>query len=166
MKIPGRLSTKLLCTMMITTMFMVNQRPVDAFEFHENPKHIIIPAIELSLPVVTSQLSYNTWEVSPIYASFGEFTALPGTAGNTVIFAHARPGLFQDLSKLKVGDVIQVFTAYDWFTYQVEDTFTVSPEKVDVILSDEKYELTLFTCTGVGDISRYVVRAFLIPTVN
>lgn len=151
---------------LMLTVYGLTRSPVSAFEFVQEPNHIIIPSLHLSLPVITSQLSYNTWEVSPVYASFGQFTALPGTAGNTVIFAHARPGLFINLPQLKVGDIIMVYTKLDSFSYRVEDTFTVKPEEVEVILSDEKYELTLFTCTGVGDVNRYVVKATLIPTLR
>lgn len=127
----------------------------------EEPLHILIPSAQITLPVVTAKIAYNTWEVSETTASFGEGSSLPGTIGNTVIFAHARPGLFGSLPDAKVGELVYVFTKHDWYTYRVIERLIVSPDNTAVIQQSSGAELTLFTCTGPGDSHRLVLKAVL-----
>jgi LPXTG-site transpeptidase (sortase) family protein len=133
-----------------------------AAAFTQAPSRIIIPSLNLSLPVHTSKIIFNTWEVHLDGASFGEGTTLPGNKGNTVIFSHARVGLFGSLSSVKKGDLVHVFTHNDWFVYKVDDTFTVEPDRIDVLDNHNKYELTLYTCTGDNWTKRFVVKATLL----
>lgn len=130
--------------------------------FNESPSRIIIPSLNLSLPVHTAKVIFNTWEVHLDGASFGDGTTLPGNIGNTVIFSHARIGLFGSLTSIKKGDLVHVFTHNDWFVYKVDDTFTVDPDRVDVLDNHKKYELTLYTCTGENWSKRFIVKATLL----
>lgn len=127
----------------------------------EEPKHIYIPSAAISLPVQTAAIAYNTWEVSDTTASFGAGSSLPGTVGNTVVFAHAREGLFGNLPQVKVGDLIYLFTDHDWYYYRVTDRMIVAPTQTGVIQNSNGAELTLFTCTGPGDSHRLVLKAVL-----
>lgn len=147
----------------VCNLWLPNQ--TSAFDFQQEPSLITIPAIGVSLPVINGPLTTTTWEVSPHSASYGQYTALPGAGGNTVIFAHARRNMFKDLPQLQKGDIIQVFTQYDAFSYIVEQTLIIDPTEVDVIFSQDKNELTLFTCIGPRDIYRFVVKASLIPQI-
>ena len=131
-------------------------------EFNAPPNKIIIPKVSINLPVFTAQINYDTWEVRMDGASFGQSTTYPGNIGNTVIFSHARPGLFQDLPNLQIGDYIHVFTAQDWFVYKVAKVLVVDPNDTGEIFSSNKHELTLFTCTGINYSKRFVVKAILV----
>ncbi len=135
---------------------------VYAFEFNLPPKKIIIPSVDISLPVFTAKIAFNTWEVRKDGASFGESTAYPGNNGNTVIFSHAIPSLFGNLDQVKKGDSIHLFTDYDWLVYRVTEIKVVDPENIEVLFSDGGHTLTLYTCTGPNDEKRLVVKASLV----
>lgn len=135
---------------------------VNAETFTSPPSHIFIPSIDISLPVHTAQIVFDTWEVHLDGASFGDGTTIPGNIGNTAIFSHARAGLFGDLPKVKKGDMIHVFTDTDWFVYQVEDISVVSPDRVDVLDNHNAFELTLYTCIGENYTQRLIVKAKLL----
>lgn len=137
---------------------------VEAFAFDQAPTKIIIPSADINISIEPAEIGFNTWQTSPITASFGLGSALPGTIGNTVIFAHTRPRLFANLGAVHVGDQIHVFTDIDWFVYEVREIFTVSPEDVSIIKQGQFRELTLFTCTGTKDVRRLVVKAALVPS--
>ncbi|PIS16008.1 hypothetical protein COT62_00635 [Candidatus Roizmanbacteria bacterium CG09_land_8_20_14_0_10_41_9] len=145
--------------------FIFFPKPVLGFEFHDHPTKIIIPTLRISLPVSTSKVTYNTWEVSHNKASFGETTAVPGMDGNTVVFAHSMPHLFGDLPKIRKGDQIYLFTDQDWFTYVVFDTYTVQPDDIKALSRKQGYELTLYTCVGKNYQQRFVVKARLTTTI-
>ncbi len=136
-----------------------------AYDFNSPPNRIIIPSLSINLPVSTAKIAFTTWEVSLTGASFGESSSLPGNIGNTVIFAHVRPGLFLDLPKIKVGDVVHVFTSKDWFTYKVKQIQIVDPENISVLDSSSDYELTIYTCTGKNWSQRFVAKAELVNSI-
>ncbi|MBI4079505.1 MAG: sortase [Candidatus Levybacteria bacterium] len=128
------------------------------------PLKIIIPRLSLSLPVVSVPISNDTWEVSTAAASFGESSAKPGQIGNTVIFAHAKPQMFQSLPNLQTGDVIHLLTKSRWFTYKVHNTTVVDPKDTSVLTAKRPFELTIYTCIGKQFEKRFVAKAALIAT--
>ena len=101
-------------------------------------------------------------------------SALPGSAGNTVIFGHdtlpqlSKPGeplsIFNPLLKAKVGDEVSI--SYDGVTYRylVRQIFEVKPTQIEVLAQDyNRYDLTLITCTPPGTFfRRFIVRAELV----
>jgi sortase A len=101
-------------------------------------------------------------------------TALPGVPGNTVIFGHStlsqlyKPydpvSIFNPVVKTKVGDEIVI--NYDGVTYRyiIRETLIVKPSQVEVLAQHEnKYELTLITCTPLGTyLNRFIARAELV----
>ncbi len=135
---------------------------VKAGTYDEAPTKIVIPALRLALPIHTSKVIFDTWEVHLDGASYGEGTTLPGNIGNTVIFSHARIGMFATLPKIKKGQIIHVFTKNDWFVYKVEDIFVVNPDRVDVLDDHHQYELTMYTCIGADYSQRFIVKAKLL----
>ena len=143
-------------------LFFLAVCPVFATAFTQEPTRILIPSAEIDLPVVSAEVGFNTWQTSTTMASYGSGTTPPGLIGNTVLFAHARLGLFGSLYKVQVGDLIHVFTSLDWFVYRVEEVRTVVPEDISIISPQQKLELTLFTCTGPNDAHRLVVKAVLV----
>src|SRR5581483_6262607 len=147
----------IICLFIIAFSFL----PSKAFaqQFSETPVEIIIPSLHLDLPVTTAKIVYDTWEVNEVGASFGEGTTIPGNEGNTVIFAHDRPNLFQTLSSINKGDYINVFTNNDWFVYKVYETKIVDPSDVNVLIAQKNHMLTLFSCIGVDYSKRYIVKA-------
>ncbi len=149
---------------LILFLFQSATRGSLANEFSETPTEIVIPSLNVSLPITASQVTYDTWEVSEVGASFGVGSSLPGLKGNTVIFAHARPNQFASLPDIHNGDYIHVFTNKDWFVYKVYKTKIVRPQDITVLAAEEVHELTLFTCFGSDYSQRYIVKANLITT--
>jgi len=149
----------------ITLFFFVFGTKAYAFEFNSPPKKIIIPSLDISLPVTTTKIINDTWDVSYSSASFGETTTIPGNLGNTVIFAHSMPHLFNDLPDIKKQDIIHVFTDKDWFKYKVVEIKIVEPEDINVLMKNGNYELTLYTCIGNNWEKRFIVKAILISSI-
>lgn len=125
----------------------------------ETPTHIVIPSVSIDLPITPAKLVRGYWETSLTTASFGEGSAAPGTGSNTVVFAHAREGLFLPLKDVNVGDRIYLLTQSRHFSYTVDTITEVNPTDVYTIRSTEDERLTLFTCSGFFDSKRLVVVA-------
>ncbi len=124
-----------------------------------DPVRILIPSVEIDLPVVDAKVVNGYWELSDNTASYGLGSGHPGTAGNTVIFAHARQGLFYNLKDVKTGDIIYIFTKNKWYRYKVNKITAVYPNQTDVIAPTRTDTLTLYTCTGFYDEKRLIVTA-------
>jgi len=129
--------------------------------FNSYPSRIVIPRLKISLDVKPASIVFETWEVRKDGASFGEHSAMPGNFGNTIIFSHALPELFGNLKYVNEGEIIHIFTDFDWFTYKVTKKEIVSPEEVEILDRINNYQLILFTCIGPNDIQRLIVTATL-----
>ena len=123
------------------------------------PVRILIPNANIDLPIVSAKVINGYWELSETTASYGLGSGLPGENGNTVIFAHARDGLFYNLKDVKMGDIVYVFSKNMWFRYKVNKITAVYPNEVDVINPTKTQVLTLYTCTGFDDQKRLIVQA-------
>ncbi len=123
------------------------------------PQRIIIPSISVDLPIALAPVIKGYWKVYPDKAGFGDGSAFPGEKGNTVIFAHARYGLFLSLQDIKVSDKVYILTGDKWLSYKVKDIKTVLPNNLEVIAPTPDETLTLFTCSGFADSKRLIVTA-------
>lgn len=130
-------------------------RPVDK---NSLPVRIIIPSLSIDLLITPSNIVNNAWEISETSASYGMGSAVPGTNGNTVIFAHARKGMFGDLRQIKTNDKVYVLTRKDWYEYKVIQTKIVFPDEIEVIKPTAQETLTLYTCSGFADTKRLIVQ--------
>lgn len=125
------------------------------------PVKIEIPSLNISLPITVSTISEKgIWEISEAGASFLGSSGVPGSDTNTVIYGHNKKYLFGSLVSLKTGDKIFI-QSEDGIQHQyiVEETKTVSPNEISVVLPTDEERLTVYTCTGFLDSKRFVVRA-------
>ncbi|MBQ9388115.1 MAG: sortase [Lachnospiraceae bacterium] len=103
-----------------------------------------IPALQLELPVL-NEWSYDNLKKAPCRWF--------GTAyrGNMVIAAHNYKTHFGKIQSLEKGDEI-IFSDVEGneFRYQVSMIEILSPYSVDA-MKDDKWDLTLFTCTYGGE---------------
>jgi LPXTG-site transpeptidase (sortase) family protein len=125
----------------------------------EPPSRIIIPRLNINLPVFHAKIIDGVWETTLEGASHGEGTANPGQSGNTVIFAHARVGLFLPLRYIQNQDQIYILTKNNWYPYQVKEIKRVFPNELEVISPTQDETLTLYTCDGFADRHRLIVIA-------
>ena len=123
------------------------------------PVRILIPKVQIDLKVIDAKIVDGYWELSDNTASYGMGSGHPGEKNNTVIFAHAREGLFYNLKDVGLGDIIYVFTKNKWYRYKVNKITAVYPNQTEVIKPTKSEVLTLYTCTGFSDEKRLIVQA-------
>src|SRR3990172_1164395 len=147
------------------------------------PKRIVIPELSIDLSIKKAQIKGGYWEVFPDAAGWGEGSGLPNEAGNQVIFAHAREGLFLPLREVKQGMRIYVMNESEvdlstlpsevasafqdkgqenirtssWYSYEVVDIKEVYPNQTEVIKPTDDETLTLYTCSGFADSQSLIV---------
>ena len=121
------------------------------------PVRIIIPELGIDLDVQESKIVNGYWEVPEDRAAWGEGSGVPGYAGNQVIFAHARDGLFTNLENIEKEMHIYVLTDEDWYAYEVSEIKEVYPDQTEVIAPTDNERLTLYTCSGYKDSKRLIV---------
>lgn len=122
--------------------------------------NIKIPKVNLDLPVVSTSIKNGVWEVPQVAVGHLDQSATINSEGNIVLYAHNTNNLFGPIRWLSVGDEI-ILTGIDGrgYKYQVSETITVKPNIVDYVLSTDSERLTLFTCTGLFDLDRFIVVA-------
>jgi len=125
------------------------------------PTKIEIPRLNIDLPITVNSISEKgIWEISETGASFLNLSAMPGSSSNTVIYGHNKKHLFGPLVQIKIGDEIIIHTENNEAkNYQVQEILTVTPDEISVILPTKEEILTVYTCTGLLDSKRFVVRA-------
>lgn len=117
------------------------------------PVRIQIPALGIDLKVIDGYYNKTnkTWTLTKDMAHYATMTPQPNNAeGNTFIYAHNRKGVFQALSKVKVGDEVIVTTDNSHtLTYKFRTAYETNQN--DAALFDYKGApiLTLQTCSGV-----------------
>lgn len=125
----------------------------------EVPAKIIIPRLNIDLPVIEAKVVDGYWELSENTASFGLGSAFLGDSGNSVIFAHARDHLFGPLKRIIPKDKIYVLSKKHYYNYEVTEIKTVYPNQTEVVDKTSDERLTLFTCSGFLDSQRLIVVA-------
>lgn len=138
---------------------VINSELLSSKKIEDSPVRILIPKADIDLPVVDAKIVNGYWELSETTASYGLGSGHPGEKGNTVIFAHAREGLFYNLKDVKTGDTIYVFTKDEWFKYKVNKITQVFPNQTEVIKPTKNETLTLYTCSGFSDEKRLIIQA-------
>ncbi len=123
------------------------------------PTRIIIPALDIDIPVKQAKIIKGYWEVPTDSAGFGLGSSYPEENGNQIIFAHARKGLFLPLQNAKQGQMVYVMTNIMWYAYKIEEIKEVLPSQTEVIAPTSESVLTLYTCTGFADSKRLIVKA-------
>ena len=123
------------------------------------PTRIIIPSVSIDLPVKKALIIAGYWQVFTDSAAWGDQSGIPGRAGNQVIFAHSRSGLFLPLKDVQLGAKIYVLTDDKSYVYEVKEMKDVKPNQIEVVAPTTDETLTLYTCSGFGDIERLIVVA-------
>lgn len=115
---------------------------------------IQIPRLGIDLAILEGDVERDTvqQETPESYAFHLPGTAVPGTAGNAYIYAHARRGMFITLWDVAIGDEVRIGTP-DGRTlrYVVSEIHPrVPPGEVVWAAPDGPERLTLQTSTGPG----------------
>jgi|GEM_PF-2528055 len=123
------------------------------------PIRILLATQNVDLPVQIAPVIGDTWQVFENAAGLGTNTA----KNNLVIFAHARPGMFDRLGELQIGDHFYLFGTTTWQNFEVIDKSYILPEDINTVLKTDNTRLTvtLFSCDGPNDEKRVVIKAIL-----
>lgn len=129
------------------------EMPTIQVDGHDYIGTIEIPALELSLPVM-SQWSYSNLKLSPCRFEGSAYL------DDLIIAAHNYRSHFGGLKNLAVGDDV-VFTDVEGnvFRYKAAELETVDGNDLEALESGD-WDLTLFTCT-LARTTRVVVRCEL-----
>jgi sortase A len=143
--------------------------PVVRLAANSPPTRLVIPGIELDVPVVPVGVKMRgagpnaraVWDDVPNAAAFHQTTAYPGNLGNTVINGHRDifSAVFRQLDKVVVGNEIVLYVGDVAYPYTVTETLVVPEtfasakqraENLRLIGHMPEERLTLVTCTPVG----------------
>ena len=124
------------------------------------PLSISVPTLKLNLELEPGFILDGKWTVSSQKANYLFTAGRPGTPANTIIYGHNTRKIFGQLYRLKKGDEL-VITIQDGqeFEYEVAEKLTVKPDQLDYLAGHGQEELALYTCTGLLDSKRLIIRA-------
>lgn len=126
----------------------------------ELPINISIPSIGINLPIDLGEIKNGVWQISYNHPTFLNTSARPATGGNIVIYGHNKKAIFGNLPYLSVGQKIYIqTTGAKIYTYLVYEKDFVSPDRVDLVSPTKTDELTVYTCWGLFDSQRAVIKA-------
>ena len=123
------------------------------------PESLTIPSVNISLPIYPAKITGNRWEQTTKGISFLSTSALPGNAGNSILYGHNWPNLLGPLHKVKPGQKVYVRYGTITHSFTIHYVGVVNGDDVSVIAPTSDVRLTLYTCTGFLDQKRLVVTA-------
>lgn len=133
---------------------------IEAINGHMLVAIIEIPSIKLKQPVVEG----ITEDVIKYFLGKFPESSMPGEVGNFAVAGHRVSDFtdaFINLYKVKTGDEVIVTTVDGRYTYEVDNSFIVDPDQVEVLEKADYEKITLITCT-IGSKRRVIVTGRLI----
>ncbi len=123
------------------------------------PTHITIPWY-VDVDIEPQVYHDGQWTVSQNQASYLTASALPGEDGNTIIYGHNKRGILGNIRALSGYEKITLtLTDGTLKVYQVQSMKEVAPNDTRLLSPTETETLTIYTCAGLLDSQRFVVRA-------
>lgn len=130
------------------------------------PVKLFIPKLSKTLNISPGEAVKNRWTISDTGVSYLADSAPPGTAGNSVIYGHNRNNILGKLPYINHGDKIYVLlNSGEIVIYEVAEEKEISPYQVEILSQTADSRLTIFTCSGFLDSSRFVVIAKQLNTI-
>ena len=123
------------------------------------PIHISV-GDKIRIRVVEATKVNGALVVSPTSANHLLASALPGEAGNIIIYGHNVNAIFGYLVDARIGDPVGIYTNDGKLhKYKITDIHIVDPSQTALLAPTTTEVLTLYTCTGLLDSLRFVARA-------
>lgn len=124
------------------------------------PVQVIIPSLKIDIPIDLSEIKDGVWGISYKNAAYLASSAAPGGGGNIVIYGHNKRPIFGSLPYLSIGQKVFIKTqSGKIYVYEVYKKDFVNPDRIDLVSPTNREELTLFTCWGLFDSQRAVIKA-------
>jgi len=125
----------------------------------DRPVQVIIPSLKIDLPVESANIKNGVWDISYSNATFLNSSSRPGNGGNVVVYGHNKKLIFGNLPYLSIGQKITIKTEDGTlYNYEVYRKDFVKPDRIDLVSPTDHEELTLFTCWGLFDSQRVVIK--------
>jgi LPXTG-site transpeptidase (sortase) family protein len=141
---------------------------------NKNTPSLVIPSLDVNIPIYGVELRNGTWDVSWLWDQAGwlEGTAYPTSNGNSAITAHVvtadgEDGPFARLKFLTSDDYVFIVNSGYRYIYKVDSINYIKPDDVSVLSPEENSWLTLITCDSYDEqtkeyLLRVVVRTKLV----
>lgn len=124
------------------------------------PVELSVPRLATKVAVVKAVVEKGKWPTSSKAVSYLMGSDYLNKEGNVVIYGHNRKNLFGFLKNLKIDDILEVKGSDGKiYSFKVAKSFVVKPDKIEVLNWEEGYNLTLYTCEGIFDRQRLVIKA-------
>lgn len=124
------------------------------------PANIGIETIGLNLAIQPTQIVDGVWQTSSTNPTYLVTSSRPGEGGNIVVYGHNYNQIFAPLKKVATGDLITIATENGkFFSYEVTEIQVVKPTEIEAVLPTDYEVLTVYTCTGLFDSLRLVIKA-------
>jgi LPXTG-site transpeptidase (sortase) family protein len=124
------------------------------------PVGLTLPAINIDLPIIPSQVRNGKWEEFPNGISYLLQSPIPGRSGNSVFYGHNWPNLLGKLKDSKENDPLFIrFTDGSEKEFVVRSVTRVLANDVSILENTSDTRVTLYTCIGLFDSHRLVVVA-------
>lgn len=146
------------------TNIAFSQMPDLVYE-HSNasslPSRILIPKTNTNVEIKEAKIHSGVWEINPDGASHLADSASIGGGGNIIIYGHNKNNIFGSMKLLENGDkIILVSEDKSEHLYEIKQTLIVSPKQMEVLGQTQHEVLTLYTCIGLFDSKRLVIKAY------
>jgi len=132
------------------------------------PNRILIPSLNIDLPVVSQSYSpaLKTWPVSAATANYAtETTLINNFHGQSLIYGHDIRSVFEPLLDLQPNAIVYVYTDNGHvFKYTYAGSHDVSPRQTTIVadMANQPAGLNLITCDGAYFQYRHVMNFKLI----
>lgn len=123
------------------------------------PQTIEIDSLAQKLELDSQIYLNGIWGISEKNPSYLLQSAKPGENGNIIIYGHNKPGIFQNLSKVKPNDIVYLETLTNRHSYKVSAVQIVFPNQTQFLNKTDYEVLTIYTCSGFLDSKRLVIQA-------
>jgi LPXTG-site transpeptidase (sortase) family protein len=127
------------------------------------PKAVLIPSLDIKLPIFPAKIEKYSWESTTQGVSYLTGSPVPGNMGNSILYGHNWSSLLGRLPAVKPGAKIEiVFSDNTKKTFIVSYTSVVTPDQTHVLSASSDSRITIYTCTGFLDTKRFVATAILL----
>jgi sortase (surface protein transpeptidase) len=131
---------------------------------------VVVPSVGIDIAVRPGSYNSDTqaWSIDDSSAFYADTTVpVNNRNGTTLIYGHARQGLFGTLPEVGEGAGASVYTAEGYrFIYVFEAKYQVRPDDVSALTTTGSPVLMLQTCSGAFDAFRTLVSFRLQGVMN
>jgi LPXTG-site transpeptidase (sortase) family protein len=123
------------------------------------PTQLIIQKLHMNLPIEQTAIQNGVWQVSKDVSHLTT-SARPGEKGPIIMYGHNTTERLGPIRWLSKGDTIEVKTLDKTHFYTIDQTMTVTPDRLDIFTKRAGETLIIYTCDGFADLQRFVIIAF------